>query len=61
MFIKNNKVNNLNIQNMSENKININQVKLPSIIENNNSKIKKSESTKELINYPYLKKIKIIK
>ena len=61
MFIKNNKVNNLNIQNMSENKININQVKLPSIIENNQPKLLKSESTKELMNYPYLKKIKIIK
>ena len=61
MFIKNNNSNNLNNQNISENRKIINKVRLPSIVENNKPKLLKSESTKELMNYPYLKKIKIIK
>ena len=61
MFIKNNNSNNLNNQNISENRKIINKVRLPSIVENNQPKLLKSESTKELMNYPYLKKIKIIK
>ena len=61
MFIKKNNTNGLNNKNINDNIKIINKVRLPSIVENNKLVMQKSESTKELTNYPCLKKIKIIK
>ena len=61
MFIKKNNTNGLNNKNINDNIKIINKVRLPSIVENNKLIMQKSESTKELTNYPCLKKIKIIK
>ena len=61
MFIKKNNINGLNNKNINDNIKIINKVRLPSIVENNKLVMQKSESTKELTNYPCLKKIKIIK
>jgi hypothetical protein len=61
MFIKKNNTNSLNNKNINDNIKIINKVRLPSIVENNKLVMQKSESTKELTNYPCLKKIKIIK